>query len=58
MDEWIRLCVCGHTEKHHAMDDPNWKTAVCLTQFYVDPSECGCEEFVAKAWLPVISPKG
>ena len=38
-------CVCGHAADDHAVSDPSWKRAVCLTRFYIEPSGCGCEEY-------------
>ena len=44
------ICECGHEAKHHAISNPNWKKAICLTQFYAvldkrTPTGCRCQEY-------------
>ena len=47
------MCECGHNRVQHAAQPDvdngvrDWKQAVCLTQFYRQPTRCECREYRA-----------
>jgi hypothetical protein len=39
------VCECGHRADDHVETKYGWKTAACLTRYYINPTECGCQEY-------------